>query len=56
MIQKQCHSVISTHHHDPDQEESVCSQQHHDGQLVGVEVDVVVCHEGTGEDSLRSES
>ena len=49
-------SVISTHHHDPDQEESVCSQQDHDGQLVGVEVDLVFRHEGAGEDSLQSVS
>ena len=46
--------MAGTHHHDPDQEESVGSQQRHDGQLVGVEVDLVLRHEGAGEDSLQS--
>ena len=50
VARKQCR----THHHDPDQKESVGGQQCHDGQLVGVEVDVVLRHEGAGEDSLKS--
>ena len=37
-----CTVLYCTHHHDPDQEESVGTQQDHDGQLVGVEVDLVV--------------
>ena len=45
---------MRTHHHDPDEEESVGGQQPHDGHLVGVEVDVVLSHEGAGEDGLQS--
>ena len=41
--------------HDPEEEEGVGPQQDHDGQLVGVEVDVVVGHEGAGEDGLGEE-
>ena len=39
--------------HDPEEEEGVGPQQDHDWQLVGVEVYVVVGHEGAGEDGLE---
>ena len=45
--------MAGTHHHDPDQEERVGGQQPHDGQFVGVEVDLMLGHEGTGENSLQ---